>query len=118
MDNRKEHKKDENSAARFFAGLLIGSLIGGVTMLMVAPQKGKKTRAQILQKSLELRDQTSEVMEDVAAQTAAKARQISRAVNQHAKELERHGQAIYDDQKKFASQIVGAAKTTLGKSSE
>jgi gas vesicle protein len=69
MDNHsQEHENDANNTWGFFAGLLIGGLAGAVAMLLLAPQSGKRTRAKIQQKSIELREQTAEAVEDVVAQ--------------------------------------------------
>jgi gas vesicle protein len=46
----------KNNGAAFFAGLVIGGLVGGSAALLLAPQPGQETRAQIKNKSLELKD--------------------------------------------------------------
>ncbi|UCG24382.1 MAG: YtxH domain-containing protein [Chloroflexota bacterium] len=40
----------------FMAGFVIGGLVGAATALIMAPQSGEETRAQIATKSHELRD--------------------------------------------------------------
>ncbi|HSG18238.1 MAG TPA: YtxH domain-containing protein [Anaerolineae bacterium] len=40
----------------FMAGFVIGGLVGAATALILAPQSGEETRAQIATRSLELRD--------------------------------------------------------------
>jgi gas vesicle protein len=95
----QEHENDVNNAWSFLAGLLFGGLVGAGTMLLMAPQSGKKTRTQIQQKSLELRDETTEAVEDALAQARAKAHQITDNVQEKAKELEKRGQAFVDEQK-------------------
>ena len=49
-------------------GMLIGGLAGAVAMLLLAPQSGEDTRMQIQEKGIELRDRTTEMVEDVVAQ--------------------------------------------------
>ena len=52
---------DQNSGgAEFFAGLVIGGLVGAALALLLAPQSGEETRAQIRDKSLELKDRAEE----------------------------------------------------------
>ncbi len=46
--------------AEFFAGLVIGSLVGAALALLMAPQSGEETRAQIRDKSLEFKDRAEE----------------------------------------------------------
>ena len=79
MDNYgQEHENDASDLRGFIAGLLIGGLIGGLVgaaaMLLLAPQSGKKTRAQIQKKSLQVRDQATEAVEDAMEQTRAQLR--------------------------------------------
>jgi gas vesicle protein len=82
-------------------------------MLLLAPQSGKKTRAQIQQKSLELRDQTAETVEDALAQARVKARQITADVHEQAEALQQRGQDMLDEQKERLSTVVEAGKTAV-----
>ena len=122
MNNRKEdgldkhdheHENDVNQVGGFFAGLLIGGLAGAVAMLLLAPQSGKRTRAKIQQKSIELREQTTEAVEDAMAQARTQARQIRADVREKADKLQQHGQAVLDEQKERWSTLVEAGKTAV-----
>jgi gas vesicle protein len=114
MDNHDhEHKNDVNQLGGFLAGLLIGGLAGAVAMLLLAPQSGKKTRTQIQEKSIELRDQTTDAVEAAVAQAGVKARQIRDSVRSQTEELEQRGQALFDEQKKRWSTLVEAGKTAV-----
>ena len=79
-------------------GLLIGGLAGAVTMLFLAPQSGKKSRAKIHQLGHELREQTAETLEGAVAQVRVKAGQITHDVRKQAEEPEQLGQAMLDGQ--------------------
>jgi gas vesicle protein len=98
MDNH-EHENVVNQLGVFLAGLLIGGLAGAVAMLLLAPQSGKKTRTQIQEKSIELRDQAVKNVEDAVAQTRTKGRQIRADVREKADELEQRGQDVIDEQR-------------------
>ena len=114
MDNHNsEHENGVNQPGSFLAGLLIGGLAGAGTMLLLAPQSGKRTRTQIQLKSMELRDQTTEAVEDAMAQAGVKARQIRTDVRKQAKELEHRGQDMFDEQKERFSTLVEAGKTAV-----
>jgi len=92
VNHNYEHENDahepEGSWAGTLVGLLIGLLIGGltgaVTMLFLAPQSGKKSRAKMQQLSHELREQTAEAVDDALAQVRVKAGQITHDVREQA----------------------------------
>ena len=120
MNNRKEdgldnhdHENGVNQVGGFLAGLLIGGLAGAVAMLLLAPQSGKRTRTQIQLKSMELREQTAEAVEDALKQTRTQARQIRADVREKADELQQRGQAVLDEQKENWSALVEAGKTAV-----
>ncbi len=122
MNNRKEdgpnnhnheHENGVNQVGGFFSGLLIGGLAGAVAMLLLAPQSGKRTRAQIQLKSIELREQTTEAVEDAMAQARTQGRQIRADVREKADELQQRGQAVLDEQKERLSTLVEAGKTAV-----
>lgn len=48
----------------FFAGLVIGGLVGAAAALLTAPKSGEETRSLIKEKSIELRDRAVEVSQD------------------------------------------------------
>ena len=112
-NNGQEHETSANHAWSFLVGLLMGSLAGAGTMLLLAPQSGKKTRAQIQRKSIELRDQTTEAVEDAVAQAGVKARQITADVHEQAGALQQRGQDMFDEQRKRLSTVVEAGKTAV-----
>lgn len=46
----------QNRGALFFAGLVMGGLVGAGLALLLAPQSGEEIRSQIRDKSFELKD--------------------------------------------------------------
>jgi gas vesicle protein len=90
----------------FLAGLLVGGLAGAGVVLLVAPQSGKKTRAQIRQKSSDLRDQTVKTVEGAVTQTRDKARQITDDIRDQAGELQQGGQDLLDEQRDHLSKTL------------
>jgi len=66
---------------------LISWLAGAVTMLLLAPQSGKDTRKQIQEKSRELRDRTTELMEDTMAQVRTKANNLTVSLKDRGQEI-------------------------------
>jgi gas vesicle protein len=69
------------------AGFLIGSVAGALTMLLMAPQSGKETRMQIRQKGIELRDGTTEKVDDAVTLMHTSANKFVSGGRQKIKEL-------------------------------
>ncbi len=82
-------------------------------MLFFAPQSRERTRAKIHQKSIELREQTTNVVEDTLAQICHKARQISANVHDQAEAIQQRGQDVLDEQKGRLSTLVESGKTAV-----
>ncbi len=55
---------DESRGAEFLAGLIIGGFIGAVVGLLLAPQPGEETRAELRDKGIELRERVVEISEE------------------------------------------------------
>lgn len=53
-------------------GLVIGSVAGAIGVLLFAPQSGSETRAQIKQKTLELRDRAVGTVDETVGQIKSK----------------------------------------------
>jgi gas vesicle protein len=100
MDNPKqEHESEGSNAGGFLAGLVVGGLAGAGTALLLAPESGKRTRADIQHKGIVLRDQAVESVENTMAEARIKARQMTAPVRKQAKELQRRGQEILEEQR-------------------
>lgn len=115
-DMEKPNQEQKNKiliGLGIFAALMIGSLVGAGTMLFLAPRSGKKTRAQIQRKTLELRDQTTEAVEDIVSLAGVKVRQVRAGMCKQAKKLEKRGQAKFKEQKKRLSTLVEAGVTAV-----
>ncbi len=70
-------ESSDNEIGSFLTGFIIGGLVGAAVALIMAPQSGEETRAQIRQRSIEIRDQASTYGEDTrrrAEEAAAGAR--------------------------------------------
>jgi len=49
----------------FFTGFFVGALVGGAAALLLAPQSGEETRAQIRDKGIELKERAEETYNEV-----------------------------------------------------
>lgn len=72
-----EYRQPPNNALGIFGGLLIGALVGAVATLLLAPRSGKETRTQIQNRGIELRDRTTEMVEDTLTQLHLNPHQIT-----------------------------------------
>jgi len=82
----QEYKYHANNVLGVLTGILVGGLAGAVTMLLLAPQSGKDTRRQIREKGIELRDRTSEIMEDTMAQVRTNTNKFTMGVKDYSVE--------------------------------
>jgi gas vesicle protein len=76
-DENQEYRYFANNVLGVLAGILIGGLVGAVTMLLLAPQSGKDTRKQLQEKGIELRDRTTEMVDDTIAKVRTNTNKIT-----------------------------------------
>ncbi len=81
-----------NKTMSVLAGMLIGGLAGAGAMLLLAPQSGEKTRALIQVKGVELRDRTTEVVDQALSQARSDSQEIASEVRERAGQLKQLGQ--------------------------
>jgi gas vesicle protein len=113
VNENQEPEYHNNTVLGVLIGLLIGCLAGAVAMLLLAPQSGAETRAQIQEKGIELRDRTSGMVEDAMAQVRLDRNQITMGGRQKAKELFQQGQALAVEQLERVSEVAQAGKKAI-----
>jgi gas vesicle protein len=57
-------RKVSGKSKLLFSGILLGGLIGAVTALLTAPQSGVRTRRKIRERSLDIRDRTTDTIDE------------------------------------------------------
>jgi gas vesicle protein len=90
----------------FFGGLMLGGLAGAGTMLLLAPQSGKKTRKQIQRKARKVHKQTAETIEHGV-------NQVTTGIQKQVEDLQQHAQGVVDDQKERWEPVIEAGKTAV-----
>ncbi|MBC7876421.1 MAG: YtxH domain-containing protein [Anaerolineales bacterium] len=94
-------------------GMVIGGLVGAVTMLLFAPQPGAKTRAELQDGALKLRDRTVTTVKDTMTQVKSKADQIKVEMQIKAQDLGHQGQDLLVRQLENVSHAAEAGKKAI-----
>ena len=79
----QEYKYPTRNTLNILLGMLIGSVAGAVAMLLLAPQSGKDTRTHIQNKGIELRNRTTEMVEDTLAQVRSNPNKVGMSVKNY-----------------------------------
>jgi Gas vesicle protein len=94
----------DNGFGSFLIGFLVGGLTGAVISLLYAPQSGEQTRAVIKEKAIELRDKTTDTLEetykkaeDAATDAVEKAQELIRLAEKKATEVAEQGQVVIEE---------------------
>ena len=102
-----------NNILSVLVGLLVGTLAGAITMLLLAPQSGEDTRMQIRERGIELRNQTTGMMDEAVAQMRLNRNKITMGSRQKAQELLHQGQALVVEQLDHVSEAAQAGKKAI-----
>jgi gas vesicle protein len=109
-----EYVQQKSSPTRsLLKGLFIGSLVGAGTVLLLVPQAGDQTRAEIKDGALHLRDRASETVKDKVTQVKAKANQIKSDVQIKAVDLQDQGKHLLVKQLDRVAQAAEAGKKAI-----
>jgi len=116
VNTNQEPKTHNNTVLGVLVGMLIGSLAGAVTMLLLAPQSGKRTRIQLQEKGMELRDQAIGMVDDAVAQVRLDVNKVARDGRRKANHLLHQGQSLVADKLEYVSDTVKAGKKAIQQS--
>lgn len=94
-------------------GLLLGGLIGAGTALLFAPQSGRKIRAEIQNKTIELRDRTTDTVKDAVSQVKSKTRQLASDIRGQTNEHSHYEGTTLDGQMDDVHQTVSSRRKTV-----
>jgi gas vesicle protein len=106
VNENQATENHNNNVLGVLTGLLIGGLAGAGAMLLLAPQSGEKTRTQIQEKGIELRDHATEMVDTAMAQVWLTRKKITRDGRRKAKELLHHGQTLVNEQFEHVSEAT------------
>ncbi len=88
-----------NYLGTFLAGLVLGGLVGAAMAMLLAPASGPDTRRQIREKSLELKVQAEQQVDDA---------------RKRAEELQERSRVVLEEQKAKLNQAIDDAKRKSG----
>lgn len=100
------------------AGTIVGMLVGGIAVLLTAPQPGAKTRAELQQGVEKLRDRTKETVNEKVTLVKSKADQLRSEVQGKAGQLQHQGKDLIIKQLDRVSQMADAGKKAIQNSEE
>jgi len=112
-DKNQEPEYHTRNIFSVVVSLLIGCLAGAVTMLLLAPQSGKRTRIQIQEKGAELRDRATGMVENAVTQARLDGNKLTRDGRRKAKELLHQGQDLVAEQLEHISDAAKAGKKAI-----
>lgn len=113
MINENQEYKYRANPLNVVVGMLIGGLVGAVTMMLLAPRSGKDTRMQIQEKGIELRDRTNEIVEETLAQVRSSVNKLTLNGREKFNELKQQGQELAVEQLDHVSEAAKAGKKAL-----
>jgi gas vesicle protein len=112
-DSTEEHNSSFQSTKSMLIGFLVGGLAGAGAMLLLAPQSGAETRAQIRVKGIQLRDQAAATVKDALEQARVETEEMAAGVREKAGELKHRGQEKLVEQMDRASAALDAGKKAV-----
>ena len=114
MKNRKHEFEQTEQTTHptkpVLTGFLVGGVIGAATALLFAPRSGEETRSQIRDKAVELRDRTTETVNEKVSQARSRADEIKDVVSEKAEELKQRGKHVVSQQLDRVSQVAEEGK--------
>ena len=117
MDTKNQEfeivEQQPSRARSLLTGLFVGSLIGAGTILLLAPQPGAQTRAEVRDGAIHLRDRTKEVVNDTVTQVKSRANQIKADVQIKAEDLQHQGKEILVQQLDRVAHAAEAGKKAI-----
>jgi gas vesicle protein len=108
---------NDSGIGAFFAGVLIGGLVGAAAALLMAPQSGEETRRTIGRYGNEFRDRAQDSLDDArdrAEATVADARRRGERIIEEARE--RAEKIMRESRERARTESAGDAQTAAGES--
>ena len=112
-NNIEENETHQNYSKVVLLGMMIGGMLGAAIVLLYAPQSGKKTRTFIQEKSIQLRDQTNNLIKSEIEQVRFDSHKIMTDVQDKAVQIKQIGQEKIVKQLEQVSTALNAGITAV-----
>ena len=121
MDTNSNAMQSQNQFRGFaplFVGTIVGFIVGGITVLLTAPQPGEKTRVELQQGVGQFRDRTSASVKEKVSLVKTKADQLRTEVQDKAVQLQHQGKGLIIKQLDRVSQMAESGKKAIQNADE
>jgi gas vesicle protein len=108
---RRVNMSRSSGGAEFFAGLVIGGLIGAALAILMAPQSGEETRAQIKEAGSELKHTAGESLADSRARADVIVADARQRAEQILAEARTRADEIQSQAKETVSRVAQRGQT-------
>jgi gas vesicle protein len=105
--------EDQSGMSKLLTGLLIGAAIGGVVMLFLAPESGKKTLARLRKRTKQLRKETMNTVDDTMHMARERFGRAAAGVRKQAKGLTNRSYDMLDEQRERVADIVETGRKRI-----
>lgn len=105
--------ESSNGMKKLVTGLLVGALVGGVVMLFLAPESGKKTMAKLRKKTKKLYSEAYDTVDDKMQLARHKLDKATAGVRKQAKEIKSRGEHLYDEQREHLEEAVARGRKRI-----
>ncbi len=97
----------------FFAGLMLGGVVGAVAALLSAPKSGEETRTIIKEKSIELRDRAVDISHDARLKAEKALEDASVRADEALEELRVRAEDLARTTKQRAQELQTKVKASI-----
>lgn len=101
---------ETNPIVTFVVGLLLGCAVGAVALLLLAPDKGSRTRKQFRKQGRAFRHDAVEAVDDALGQARRTARRGRKAVEETVEAAHDKGEQVLDEQRERVAAAIDSGK--------
>jgi len=104
---------EKDGFGSFLAGFLIGGIAGAVVALLYAPSTGEETRTVIKDKAIELKDKTTDSLDEVYKKVESVATDSAKQATELYKQVQEKGTELYKQAQEKGSEVLKKRQVVL-----